>query len=215
MFEKVTESWAWTADTPLFSTLMPPLFILLTAPLCFFLVVYVQSISIDRSAQPLMTLRAKTDIRKHHRIAGVVVSALIAVFALAFGAFNATNWVNGDRETSGVESRSYLTFEGTIESSQVGGSTFFSDTPSELWLRAEDHPNLLLKINSEDDVAKFYERTDVESGKLYCAIPDENSSSLDCSSVKSEVRYDIEDPLHAPDNAEVKHTVESEEWTQD
>lgn len=213
MFEKVTESWAWTADVSLLSALALPLLVLLAAPLSFFFIVHIRKLGLTEP--PTLILRGKENIRKRHKVAGLIVGSLIAVLGLSFGVSNSVSWAAGDRETSGNESRSYLTFEGKIESSKIGGSTFFSDSANELWIRAEGHPDLLLKIKSANDVAKFYDRTDVDSGKLYCKIPEEGSKSLVCASDKTDIQYDIENPLRsAPDDLEVEHTTTSEEWDQ-
>lgn len=211
MFEKVTESWEWTADTSLLGALGFPLFLLLVvAPMVAFSFMRVRGMGPSGH----LLIRNSYDISKRHRVVGFSVAGLVAAGALVIGVVNAVNWTTGDRVSSGGESREYLTFTGTIESSSVGSSTFFSDSASQLWLRVEGHPELLLKVNSSDDVAKFYERTDVDSGRLYCRIPEEGESALVCSSDKTDVHYDIEDPTRVPEDAEVKHEVKSEEWIQ-
>lgn len=186
----------------------PALVLFALTPAVAFIVPRVHRIS---SAGHLV-MRDSKSIQKRHRVMGLVAAGVVAAFALTFGVSHTASWASGDRESTGEAELSYLVFQGTVESTKVGKTTFFNDTPSELWLRAEGHPELILKVGSQADVAMLYDRDDVPSVRLYCLTPTGEEKSLTCSSDKSRILNGLDPTRTFPEKATVEHAKSSEEW---
>lgn len=207
MIEHITETWTWVQPKEFWNFFILP-FVGLALTAFFGL------ITCFNKNRVRISLGDHYDSPEASPLGITIMVGLLTVIGFIY---QIVGYVGADSEIDQETTTEYIVVEGTVSDSITTSSTFLNDSPSQVSIRIEEDPDVLITLSRDFDVAKFLNRSGIETGVLYCSVPKhEDSKALKCSSKIDESPVPLESTRTGVESRsegyEVEHTVTRTPW---